>query len=292
MNCIGKMAEFTSDEIKISNIPKISICERTFEIPKNEEYAKALKDAFSVADSEVSIVQYIFNSGRLKKSCWNGHCSGGAAIKDKKTTYSFTLRVKDDKIIGCGQIIKYVYKDKISTKDLSKRERILRIHNFDNTNIVKTFVYGNLETKKYLEFYPSGKLKHCGIALSNKYFRGYWDENGNLINEIVRIKDWDKARKKQEKRRAEYKKKSDERIQAGKDYMEKHPELKKKSDKITETLKQLETIHKKLESESCSKEEVSALKTEQKEIMIQLKKSYSEYGKKLKEIQTKEEKNK
>jgi hypothetical protein len=259
MNCVGQMAEFTSDEIN-SQVPKMLICERTFEMPKDKEREEALKDALSLADNEISIVRYMLNSERVKKSYWNGSYSGGAAVKNKKIAYSFTLRVRDDKIIGCGQVNKEIYKDIVGGKrDLSKRFRIMH---FDKTNIVKTFTYGHLDTKKYFEFYPNGNLKHCMISLSNKNYRGYWDENGNLADEIVRIKDWDKEKIISEKRRAEFKKKSDERIQAKKDFVRNHPELKKIMDEITDTGKQFEKINKKLKSDSYSVNEISSMKSE------------------------------
>lgn len=259
MNCVGQMAEFTSDEIN-SQVPKMLICERTFEMPKDKEYKEALKNALSLADNEISIVRYMLNSGRVKKSYWNGRYSGGAAVKNKKIAYSFTLRVRDDKIIGCGQVNKEIYKDIVGGKrDLSKRFRIMH---FDKTNIVKTFTYGNLETKKYLEFFPDGNLKHCGIALSNKYYRGYWDENGNLADEIVRIRDWDKEKVIAEKRTAEYKKQSDERIQAKKDFVENHPELKRVMDEMTTISKQFEEINKNLESNLYQEQEISSMKAE------------------------------
>jgi len=148
MNCVGKKyipREIAFDEINISNIPKKSICKRTFEMPENKEYEKALNEALTIADNELSIAQYMINNGLVKKSYWNKAYTGSVIIKDPKIIYGFTLGVKDDKIINFGEVTKYVYKDKISTKDLSKRERILSIHNFDNTNIAKAFIYGNVE---------------------------------------------------------------------------------------------------------------------------------------------------
>jgi len=258
MNCVGQMAEFTSDEIN-SKVPKMLICERTFEMPKDKECEEALKNALSLADNEISIVRYMLNSGRVKKSYWNGKYTGGATVKNKKIAYRISLRVKDDKIISFGQVNKKVFKID-GEHDLSKR---IRINNFDNTNIVHTFSFGNLETKKSLDFYLNGNLKRCGIALSNKYYIAKWDKNGNLVDEIVRIKDWHTARKEQEKRMAEFKKKSDERIKAKKEFVENHPELKKIMDEITETAKQFEKINKKLESDSYSDDDISSMKAEQ-----------------------------
>ncbi len=276
MNCIGKKVEITSDEINISNIPKISICKRTFEIPKNEEYEKALNSALSLADNEISIVQYMMNNGLLKWTYVRGLYM--ANKNQLNANYSFGSCKKGQ----FGQVNKKVFKDKIGGKrDLSKEICIIY---YDTTNIVKSFDYGNLETTKYLEFYPSGRLKHCGIALSNKYYRGYWDENGNLINEIVKIKDWAKERILAEERTAKYKKRSDERIQAGKNYMEKHPELNKISHKITEIFKQLETIHKKLESDSYQEQEIASMKAEQKVLNDKLKELFSEFKKLQKQI--------
>jgi len=278
MNCVGQMAEFTSDEIN-SQVPKMLICERTFEMPKDKEYEEVLKDTLSLADNEISIVRYMHNSERVKKSYWNGSYSGGAAVKNKKIAYSFTLRVKDDKIIGCGQVNKEIYKDIVGGKrDLSKRFRIMH---FGNTNIVKTFTYGNLETTKNLDFYPNGNLKRCGIALSNKYYIAKWDENENLIDEIIRNKDWDKRRKEQEKRKTEFKKKSDERIQAKKDFVENHPKLKKVMDEITDTGKQFEKINKKLKSDSYSVNEISSMKSE----LIALSNKYINCFLELKKVQ-------
>ena len=259
MNCFGQMAEFTSDEIN-SQVPKMLICERTFEIPKDKECEEALKDALSLADNEISIVHYMVNSGRVKKSYWNGAYSGGATVKDKKTTYSFCLYVKDDKIISCGQVNKYVYKDKVGgIRNLSKS---LSASYFYNTNIVKSFHSGRLETLKSLSFYTNSYLKDCGIVFSNKYYFAQWDENGNIVYENVRIKDWDKSRKVQEKRMAEFKKKSNERIQAKKDFVENHPELKKVMDEMTAIGEQGKEINKKLESDLYSVNEISSMKSE------------------------------
>jgi hypothetical protein len=264
INCLGKKyepREITFDEIN-SQVPKTLICERSFEMPKNEEYAEALNNALSIADNEISIAKYLINNGLVKISYWNGRYSGSVIIKNPKIIYGFTLRVKDDKIISFRQVRKFVNQDKINIKgDLSKR---IRINKFDNTNIVKTFTYGDLETKKYFDFYPNGNLKHCGIALSNKYYRGYWDENGSLTKENIRNKDWNKEKLIAEKRRAEFKKKSDERIQAGKDFVENHPELKKIMDEMTAIGEQGKEINKKLESDSYQESETLSMKEELK----------------------------
>jgi len=287
MNCIGKKVEITSDEINISNIPKNFICTKDIESPKNNNITNLFYKFVDFVNNERGIIEYWLNNNILKPSrTRKGNHTAVIYIKDKNERYGFSLNVKNDKSINLGQIKKTVYNNKLK-KNKSLSYRIM----FYDNNVMGIFSYGYMGNKKSINCYTNGNLAGFSIALSNKYYRVDWDENGNIVDEKIKLKNWARERILTEKRNAGYKKQIDERIKAKKEFVEKHPELKKIMDEMTAIDEQLKDINKKLESDSYQEQEITSMKAEQKVLNDKLMERFSEFKKLQKQI-IKEEKEK
>ena len=193
--------------------------------------------------------------------------------------YIFSLNIKNDKSINLSQIKKTVYNNKLK-KNKSLSYRIM----FYDNNVMGIFSYGYMGNKKSINCYTNGNLSGFSVALSNKRYRVEWDENGNIVDEKIKLKNWAKERILAEERTAKNKKKIDERIQAKKDFVKNHPELKKIMDEMTAIDEQLKDINKKLESDSYQEQEIASMKAEQKVLNDKLMELFSEFKKLQKQI--------
>ena len=280
MNCVGKKVEITSDEINISNIPKEFICTKNIESPKNNNITNLFYKFVDFVNNERSIIEYWLNNNTLKPSCTRkGNHTAVIYIKDKNEEYGFSLNVKNDKSINLNQIKKIVYNNKLK-KDKSLSYKII----FYDNNVIGLFYYGYIGNEKVINCYTNGNLARFSVALSNKYYSVEWDENGDLVDEKIKFKNWARERILTEKRNAGYKKKIDERIKAKKEFVEKHPELKKIMDEMTAIDEQLKDINKKLESDSYQEQEIASMKAEQKVLNDKLMELFSEFKKLQKQI--------
>ena len=169
--------EATPDEIAVNQIAKKVAYDRTFEQPKNEVFRKHLEKALELAENEESRVRHMWAAGMVKTNYWNGLYTGSVIVRPEKAVCRFSFGGAGKKI---GQINKTVYEDQPYGKIKKQSECYFFVFHSD-TDSVMDFGYGENPSTIALSFYPSNRLKSCGLIIDGQYYRARWDKDGKLV---------------------------------------------------------------------------------------------------------------
>lgn len=167
----------TSEEVDMSNMPKLVVYDRDFEKPSDEKMEELVLKALDMAEKEENRIRHIMAKKIVPVTCWNMMCSGSVLVEAEKTRYSFTFKGSTTNI---QQFNGYVYKDRIGgTRNLDEEIFIL-FHN--DTDCIKSFTYGSDIS---LGFYPCNKLEGFSFSESGKHYIARWDEEGKILEQKI-----------------------------------------------------------------------------------------------------------
>lgn len=168
-----------------AEIPQLVEYDRSYEKPKDQEFAKLLEDALTYVQEKENLIRYMVNSGMVQTNTCKGQLVGRFDFLEENITYSFSLSAGPRKI---GQFDKKYYtagrhKGRNRTQDKTKKLGFV----FDvDTDSVRSF-YSNMPQNELLvisfSFYPSNKLERCGLRIKDKWLSARWNTNGKLIDE-------------------------------------------------------------------------------------------------------------
>jgi len=169
--------EATPDEVAVTKVAKKVVCDRAFEQPKNEVFRKHLEKALEMAENEENRIRYMWETGMVRTSYWNGSYGGSVIVRPEKAVYRFSLGGTGKKI---GQINKTVYEDQPYGKIKKQSECYFFVFHSDIDSVMD-FGYGENPSTIALSFYPSNRLKSCGLMIDGQYYRARWDKDGKLV---------------------------------------------------------------------------------------------------------------